>query len=258
MALSLKFHGDLPTLLRRPWRDRRKITRPFARRASVKDVVESFGLPHTEVGRLLVNGQEADFSFQVLDGLVIEVFPVTAPWHVFRPGLLRPEPLTAITFVVDVNVGKLARLLRMVGFDTAYDQGWNDEGLAVVAERERRILLSKDRGLLSRKRVEFGRYVRAEEPREQLREVVGLLGLGESLAPFSRCMACNGVLRPVAKGDIIDRLQPLTRKYYTTFSICPDCRRIYWPGSHLEKMEKDFLDRLHRTGSAECRKKQRD
>ncbi|NOX79827.1 MAG: hypothetical protein GXP57_01815 [Deltaproteobacteria bacterium] len=139
---------------------------------------------------------------------------------------------------MDVNVGKLARLLRMAGFDTLYDRCWKDDKLVALCCRERRILLTRDLGLLQRKQVEFGRYIRALGPSEQLLEVIGLLGLERHVVPFSRCMVCNCPLQPIAKEKINHRLQPLTRKYYNSFSRCPGCRRIYWPGSHLDGMRQ--------------------
>lgn len=241
MSFSLIFHGDLPKLLRHKWRGQRNITMPVNRRASIKDLVESLGLPHTEVGRLVASGQERDFSFIVHHGDEIDIHPVSTPWDIRTSCILRPGLLTKIAFVVDVNVGKLARLLRMVGLDTAYDRRWDDSELALVAEREKRILLTKDRGLLSRKMVVFGRYIRKEEPKEQLKEVIQLFNLDRYLAPFSRCMECNGLLVPVAKEEIIHRLLPLTRKYYNSFSICKDCQKVYWKGSHLTRMEEGVL-----------------
>jgi len=168
---SLTFHGDLPDLLHRRWRGRHRVIKTDSRRASIKDVIESFGLPHTEVGRLEVGGRPVDFSFVVEEDLAIEVFPVSPPWNVFNPTLLRPRPLTGIKFIVDVNVGKLARFLRMAGFDTLYDHRWQADKLAATCCRERRILLTRNLGLLQRKPVEFGRYIRSSVPNEQLPEV---------------------------------------------------------------------------------------
>ncbi len=238
MPSSLTFHGDLPDLLHRRWRGQHRVIKADTRRASIKDVIESFGLPHTEVGRLEVAGRQVDFSFVVEENLAIEVFPVSPPWNVFRPTPLRPRPLTEIKFIVDVNVGKLARFLRMAGFDTLYDRHWKDDTLAALCCRERRILLTRNLGILQRKQVEFGRYIRSLSPKEQLLEVIGLLGLERHIVPFSRCMVCNSPLQPIAKEKINHRLQPLTRKYYNSFSRCPGCRRLYWPGSHLDGMRK--------------------
>ena len=238
MPPSLTFHGDLPDLLHRRWRGRQRLIKADTRRASVKDVIESFGLPHTEVGRLEVQGRQVDFSLVVGEDLAIEIFPILPPWNVFDPTLLRPRPLTNIKFIVDVNVGKLARFLRMAGFDTLYDHRWKDDKLVALSCREQRILLTRDLSLLQRKQVEFGRYIRALCPNEQLLEVIGLLGLERHVVPFSRCMVCNTPLQPIAKEKIKHRLQPLTRKYYNSFSRCPGCRRIYWPGSHLDGMRQ--------------------
>lgn len=242
MPFSLNFHGDLPALLHRQWRNRRNFIQKNCRKTSIKDLIESFGLPHTEIGRLTVNEKSVDFSYQVSDGKTVNIYPVPMPWNVKRPSLLRPHPLEEIAFVVDVNVGKLARLLRMSGFNTSYDQQRDDAELASIAEIEKRILLSKDKGLLSRKKVEFGRYIRTSDPKNQLKEVIDLLDLRKEIRPFSRCMECNGILKPVMKRDIVNKLKPLTKKYYSIFSICASCGKIYWPGSHHEKMKQNFFD----------------
>ncbi|GAB4336468.1 MAG: hypothetical protein Kow0089_06720 [Desulfobulbaceae bacterium] len=140
--------------------------------------------------------------------------------------------------MVDINVGRLARYLRAAGFDVLYNPGWHDRDIARFMMRERRILLTRDKGLLMRKQVIFGRYVRAEKPVDQLEEIVELLGLRDRVAPFTRCLECNLPLVPVAKEEVDHLLEPLTRKYYTTFSRCDGCGRIYWPGSHTEKMRR--------------------
>jgi hypothetical protein len=155
---------------------------------------------------------------------------------VSSPTLLRPEVLGAVTFAVDMNVGKLATLLRMAGFDTFYRNDIFDPDLIEVALREKRILLSKDTDLLKRKEVVFGYLVREIHPEKQLAEVVHLYGIKEQFKPLSRCLRCNGVLQPSAKQEIIDQLEPLTKKYYDSFRRCRECGKIYWPGSHRDKM----------------------
>lgn len=240
MSAVYEFHGDLPSLLRKKWGDVRVIEQPVTRRASIKDVLESFGLPHTEIGEIKCRGRDVDFTFQVEDHHFFEIHPVRAPWNVTEKTLLRPEPLDMICFIVDVNVGRLARYLRMAGFDVLYDSGWHDAQITTMIERQPRIVLTRDLGLLKRKSVEFGRYVRSENPVEQLREVIHLLGLGNRLQPFTRCLECNTLLQAVAKQDVLHRLEPLTRKYYQTFSLCPTCDRVYWAGSHVEEMRLFF------------------
>lgn len=241
MPAEYEFHGDLPKLVRPKWLDDgRTIIQPVTRRASIKDVMESFGLPHTEIGKIECGGRDVDFSFPVEDRQFFSIHPVCAPWDVTEKTLLRPEPLDGITFIVDVNVGRLARYLRMAGFDVLYESGWRDEQIVAMLERQQRIVLTRDLGLLQRKRVEFGRYVRSEKPAEQLHEIIRLFGAEDKLQPFSRCLECNTLLDPVAKEDILHRLQPLTRKYYQTFSICPVCDKVYWAGSHIEEMRQFF------------------
>lgn len=238
MPSEFIFHGDLPDLLKPRWKPEKKFIFTVNRRASVKDVIESYGIPHTEVGRIESNGQQVGFSFLVEDELCFNVSGIEAPWDVTRPTLLRPLPLKELAFVVDVNVGRLAKYLRMAGFDTLYDYQWDDCRIVDIVEQTNRIVLSRDMGLLKRKQVEFGRYVRAVKPVDQLEEIVSLFDLAHEIKPFSRCLDCNTLLDQVDKKDILSRLEPLTVKYYNSFSLCRSCNKIYWPGSHREKMEK--------------------
>jgi hypothetical protein len=236
------FHGDLPSLLSRRWRPGHRVELSLGRRASVKDAVEALGPPHTEIGLLLAHGREIAFDHPVSEGDDIEVFPLVPPVDVSRPTLLRPVAFPEIRFIADVNVGKLARQLRMLGFDTAYRNDLDDDECAATALAEQRICLSKDRRLLKRSRILHGRLVRESEPRAQLREMVGFYGLGPHMAPFSRCLRCNHPLEPVAKAAVLPRLEPLTRKYYDVFDRCPRCDRIYWAGSHREQMKREIAD----------------
>ncbi|MCF6291224.1 MAG: Mut7-C ubiquitin/RNAse domain-containing protein [Desulfobacterales bacterium] len=237
MEIQLLLHGDLNLLLRqRRLRAEKRLCLPLRRRTSIKDLLESLGIPHAEISRLEVNGREVSFAHIVEPGDRIAARPLTPPVDFSVATKLRPEPLGATRFLVDVNVGKLAPWLRMAGFDTGYHPGLADRDLAGLAVREERILLTRDSGLLKHKIVVFGHLIRARQPDEQLREVVQLFGLGSRIRPFSRCMRCNGQLQPVAREEVFDRLEPLTRKYYHTFTRCEECDRIYWPGSHRARM----------------------
>ncbi len=167
-----------------------------------------------------------------------------APLDLFQPTLLRPQPIPRIAFVVDQNVGRLAPLLRLAGFDALYHHGISDPELAELTRQTRRILLSKDRELLKRKAIEFGHLVREIIPERQLAEVLTLFGIQAQAQPFSRCLRCNdGILEPVAKELILERLEPLTRQYYDEFFTCNRCHRIFWEGTHLQRMEQ-MLSRL--------------
>jgi uncharacterized protein with PIN domain len=149
---------------------------------------------------------------------------------------LRPVPLRDTRFVVDVNLGRLAQLLRLVGFDAWWTSNADDETLVDISLAQRRILLTRDRGLLKRRIVTHGVFVHSDDPEAQALEVIRRLDLGERLAPLTRCMRCNGELVAVRKEEVIDRLEPMTRRYYSDFVRCADCGRIYWPGSHHAKL----------------------
>lgn len=216
------------------------------RKASVKDMLESFGLPHTEIGFLRGGETNLDFSHIVEPEWKYTVQPVPEPWDVTVPTVLRPEPLPGVSFIVDVNVGRLARYLRAAGFDVLYDSRWSDKHIATLMKKEKRILLTRDMGLLMRKQIVFGRYVRAADPAIQLQEIIRLFGLEDRIRPFTRCLECNEVLQNVRKQDVFHRLEPLTKKYYDSFSVCPGCGRVYWAGSHIERMRRLFR------GYADC------
>ena len=228
----LVFHGNLRQLLAKGNAPEGRL--PVERRASIKDVLEAAGPPHTEVGRITCNGEETGFGHLVTSGERLDVYPITPPFQVDLPDRLRPRPLRGFRFRVDENVGRLAGLLRLAGFDTRYEPGVTDERLVRCAREEGRIVLSRDRGVLKRSEVDFGRLIRSVGPEEQLRETTSFFGLPAKAAPFSRCMRCNGLLRDAAKSEIADRLQEKTRRYYETFRMCPDCGRVYWEGSHVQ------------------------
>ncbi len=245
MPVNVILHDDLSSLTAGQRRRPQPLELKLTRRTSVKDFLEALGVPHTEVYRLTVNREETDFSAIVAEGDRIEAFGPPVPVDLSVPTRLRPEPLTAPRFACDANVGRLAELLRLAGFDTFYRRELPDAELAALAAREQRVLLTRDLGVLKRKEVVYGRLVRADAPYAQLREIVELYGLADRLQPLSRCLHCNSLLRPVAKEEIVDRLEPLTKKYYHEFRRCPDCRRIYWAGSHQERILNQ-LEKLRR------------
>lgn len=210
--------------------------RPFRPHQTVKDVIEAAGVPHTEVDLVLVNGEPVDFARRPQTGDRIAVYPVFETLDIGEINRLRPQPLRDVRFVVDVHLGRLARLLRLLGFDTRWSNDLDDETLAASAESEHRVVLTRDRGLLKRRRVTHGLFVHAERPVEQAAEVVQRLDLAARLAPFTRCLRCGGELAPVGKADIIDDLEPLTRRYFDEFQRCQGCGQIYWRGSHHARL----------------------
>ncbi len=209
----------------------------FERRASVKDMIESFGVPHTEVELILVNGQSVGFSHIVHDGDRVSVYPMFEALDI-RPLLhLREQPLRKPRFIADANVGRLARYLRLLGLDCRYRNDYIDTEIARIAVAENRIVLTRDRRLLRRKAITHGCFVRANDPREQVREVIRRFDLYRDIRPWNRCTECNGVLASVDKSAIEDQLQPLTRRYFDRFLCCPDCGKIYWQGSHVGRAQ---------------------
>lgn len=221
----------------------RVVSYPLKRRASIKDIVESLGVPHTEIGELRAGGLRPGWEYIPAGGERLEAESIFSPFDVTRPCPLRPNPLPDLRFICDVNVGKLAVLMRMIGADAWMENDWDDADIAAAAQKFGRVVLSKDSGLLKRKQIEFGRLVRSEDPDRQLREVVDFFGLRPDRF-FSRCLRCNTRLVPVEKSRIEHRLLPKTRKYFHEFFLCPACGRIYWSGSHMDKMR----DRLRAIG----------
>ncbi|WP_459937097.1 Mut7-C RNAse domain-containing protein [Desulfonatronum parangueonense] len=239
MSVLITFHGHLRDFASTS-RQGAKFEYPLHRRASVKDVIEAIGPPHTEVGEIHRNGQPISFDVLLEEGGELDVYPIAAPWDVTKASRLRPVPLAKLAFLVDENVHRLAELLRMIGLDAADCRGMTDAAIAAESASSGRVLLSRDHRLLRRSSIVFGRLVRAHRPWEQLKEIVDLFGLTPRIQAFSRCIHCNIRLEPRAKADIADRLEPLTRRYYEQFHECPACRRIYWAGSHHQRMLADL------------------
>ena len=201
----------------------------FSENPSVKHLIEAMGVPHTEVGGICVNGAQASFGYRVQHGDRIEVTPAFQ----LNEKQDRPKPL----FVLDNHLGQLAIYLRMLGFDTLYRNDYQDNELAQVTSQEERILLTRDRRLLMRKVVVYGYCIRNLDPRQQVVEVLHRFGLFGNFAPFQRCLRCNHPLQPISKQDVLDRLEPLTKRYYDEFHLCPVCDQVYWKGSHFERMQ---------------------
>jgi uncharacterized protein with PIN domain len=215
---------------------------PLRRRTSIKDLIEALGPPHPEVGRIEAEGALRDFAYLPRAGDRIRVAPLERPVDVRQADDLHPVSLQEARFVVDVNVGRLARKLRLLGFDAVYRPGWDDATIADKADSEGRIVLTKDIALLKRRVIVWGRWLRAEEPTRQLLEVLSVFGLKGPFATLTRCLDCNALLEPVDKAEIVHQLEPKTKKYYHDFSQCPDCGKIYWAGSHQERIMQWLRD----------------
>ncbi len=242
VQITLRFYAELNDFLPYSLRQR-AFTASVPAYHTVKHIIESFGIPHTEVDLILADDMPVDFTYRPRVGQRISVYPAFLSFDIAPLAHLHPSPLRRICFIADTHLGKLAGYLRMLGFDTLYRQDYADQEIAEIAAREKRIVLTRDRGLLKRNLVTHGLYIHATRPRQQVTEVVQRLQLAALTQPFTRCLACNYLLEEVDKQQIANRLPPNTEKYYDTFQHCPNCGRIYWKGSHYDKMQK-FIEEV--------------
>lgn len=250
--LLLTFHSNIKDLLYHTFRQDPVVRYPLSRNASIKDIIEALGIPHTEIGSIEKNLIQLDFSYIPQPGDRLDISPIGAGTGATEPSVLRPRPPKPYCFMVDINVARLTGLLRMAGFDTLSVLDLADlkskRDIAETSSSLGRILLSRDKELLKHREVTFGRLVRAQDPESQLYEIITLYNLQDKLSPFSRCMKCNTILVEVAKQSVLHRLEPLTEKYYDSFKRCGSCSSIYWRGSHHQKMLKLLEPILTDTG----------
>ena len=233
--VRLRFHGDLNAFLGSKAGDA-VIERRLAEKTSIKDIIESCGVPHPEVDLILIDEQTVGFDHTLTRGTTVEVFPVRNRGTVRTEKRLQTVGVTR--FVADGHLGGLTRNLRLLGFDVAYPKNADDRELLKVMARENRALLTRDRRLLMHRIVQYGYCPRSQNADEQTIEVVRRFDLSELIAPFARCLRCNAPLEEAAKADVIDKLEPLTKIYYERFRRCPGCKQIYWSGSHFPKLQK--------------------
>jgi hypothetical protein len=244
-SVTIRFYEELNDFLPA---DRRRL--PFAVRfppgCTVKAAIEDLGVPHTEVDLVLVDGESVGFAHRLRGGQRISVYPVFESLDIVGVTKVRPEPLREMRFVADVHLGTLARLLRMFGFDALFAQDCGDEEIARLSRERSRIVLTRDRGLLKRRIVTHGCLVRSLAPREQLAEVFARFDLigpalratGGCSGIFSRCMSCNEPLVRVEKSEVFPLLAPRVAEAYEEFSRCPGCGKLYWRGTHWERMRR--------------------
>ncbi|MGO4476876.1 Mut7-C RNAse domain-containing protein [Massilia sp. 2TAF26] len=235
VCATFRFYGELNDFLPRE-RKGREITTPCARMATTKHMIEALGVPHTEVELVLVNGDCAGLDLPLEEGDRVAVYPHFTRFDVSD---LRPAPSLPpgrICFVADAHLGGLARLLRMAGFDTIYDNSLSGDQVEALAADQERVVLTRDRALLKRRGIDFGCYVRAQRPEAQLHDLFEHFGLAERARPFTRCLHDNAPLRSVAKAEVLDRLPPQVAAVQDEFNTCDLCGRVYWKGSHWQRM----------------------
>jgi len=243
IKVYLQFHNSLNDFLP-PEKRNIEFSYAFKQQRSIKDLIESVGIPHTEIDLIIINSVSVTFNYQVINGEHIKVYPADAgTGNLTRSSNfihLQPEPIHPVKFILDVHLGKLARNLRMLGFDSLYQNTYKDAELAEISANENRILLSCDVKLLMRNNVIYGYFVRSRDPRQQLLEIISRFDLSNTLKPFSRCMQCNAEIHALDKQDIESQLLEDTRKYYNDFYQCSACSKIYWKGSHYRNMQQEI------------------
>jgi uncharacterized protein with PIN domain len=233
-----RFYAELNDFVP-PEKRQRTVEYPFDGPVSVKHMIEAAGIPHTEVEIILANGVSVGFEYLVQDGDRISVYPVFATIDISPVTQLRPPLPTPYRFILDNHLGRLARYMRLLGFDTLYlNDKADDPELAQIANDEGRIMLTRDRGLLKRSLVTYGYCLRTKDSMAQVTAVLHRYQLHDQIKPWTRCLRCNGLLQPVEKEVILHRLEPKTKRYFDEFQICGDCEQIYWRGSHFGKLEK--------------------
>lgn len=235
VTATFRFYEELNDFLA-PERRRRAFTCPCARRATTKHMIEALGVPHTEVELVLLNGESVDFGAVLREGDRVAVYPKFEALDITPLLRVRVQALRRTRFVADAHLGGLARLLRMTGFDTLYDNHFQDDEIERIAGAQERIVLTRDRELLKRRGITHGCYVHALHSARQLREIFDRLDLARSARPFTLCLNCNAPLRGIDKAQVAAALPPSVRERYQRFSTCDVCRGVFWEGSHWERM----------------------
>ena len=234
---TFRFYEELNDFLPR---HRRKVNfhAAFNDKRSIKDMIESIGVPHTEVDLILVNGQSVDFGYIVEDGDRVSVYPVFESLHIKGVSRLRDVPLRKTRFVADTNIGDIVRIMRLLGFDVLFDAGMSNREIIDVSNREKRIILTKSKSLLKFKEVSHGVFIHPGNPAEQVKGIMDRLDIKDQAKPFSRCLRCNGLLKGIAKEDVVNRIPEKTKACCDVYSVCQSCNRLYWNGTHVMKMKK--------------------
>lgn len=230
-----RFYAELNDFLTGGFR-RKLVPYVFMVSPSVKDAIESLGVPHPEVDLVVVNGASVGFDYRVCDGDRVAVYPVFESVDISPVLKLRPRPLRKTIFVLDTHLGKLARLLRMLGFDSLYRKDYEDNEIIQLSVEEHRIILTRDVTLLKAGAVTHGYWIRSILPNEQVREVLDRFDLFKSVRPFCRCMVCNSSITQIEKGAVLSDIPRKVRELHDEFFRCAGCRKIYWKGTHYTDM----------------------
>jgi len=234
------FHKSLTDFLS-PSLKHAAISYKFNGAPAIKDAIEAIGIPHTEVHIIVVNNCQVGFDYSLTDNDEVQVFPFEASREVLKNMLLQKP--AQVKFILDVHLGKLAKSLRMLGLDAMYKTNLSDKTIAEIAALEDRIVLTRDVGLLKHRAISYGYWLRSQNSEEQLSEVIKRYNLASEIKPFTKCIACNGDIIQVSKEAVLESLPAKTKEYFNEFFQCKNCKRVYWKGSHYERMI-EFIKQL--------------
>jgi uncharacterized protein with PIN domain len=238
----VRFYAELNDFLP-PEKRRRDIEVAFLVSPSIKDAIEALGVPHVEVDLILVDGYSVGFDHRLGNGERVSVYPMFESLDISPATRLQDRPLRRPTFVADVHLRKLARLLRLLGLDVLHSNFYTDPELVRTSRNEGRILLTRDRALLKHGGLTRGYWVRSVHAQEQAVEVVRRFDLSRQASPFTRCPLCNGILRQTAKDEALDRIPPRTADWLDDYFECTTCGKLYWHGTHAKRIRAS-IDRI--------------
>lgn len=247
-TIQFRFYEELNNFLpperRKVWFEHRFFGRP-----TVGDLIESLGVPHTGVDLILVNGESVDFFYCVKHGDRISVYPVFESLDISSITHLRAQSLREPKFIIEASLGKLAKYLRLLGFDTLYRTDYSFSSVIEIAKKDKRIVLTREEGKLSKgKMITHGYRIKAMDPKKQTEEIIVKFDLFSKINPFSICLECNVKIIAVEKNKIVNRLPLNIGRHFNEFCICPKCKRIYWPGSHYRTMS-EFIRQIRKRES---------
>lgn len=241
-----RFYEELNDFLA-PIKRKRMVAYDFQGNPSVKHAIEAMGVPHPEVDLILANGRSVDFGYRLVNEDRVSVYPVFESLDISPVVRLRPEPLRKSTFVLDVHLGKLARMMRLLGFDCLYQNDYEDSEIVRISVEQNRIILTRDRHLLQAGAVTRGYWVRSGFVDAQLQEVLQRFDLFSQIQSFRRCLLCNGAIEETPKANVLDQLEPKTIRYYNRFFQCGQCGQVYWKGTHFDKLQERIGQFINRT-----------
>lgn len=235
--IKIRFYEELNYFIEKKYK-KKEIECEYKKNSTVKKIIEDFGVPHSEVDLILVNGISTDFNYKVKDKDRISVYPAFESFDIKEESRVRQEPLRRTNFILDVHLGKLARYLRICGFDTLYRNDYKDEEIVEISKKEKRIILTRDKGLLKRKKVTHGYYVKKQNIKEQIEEIIKRFQLEKILKILSICPVCNSKIENIKKQDIKNKVPEYIYKTKNDFKYCPNCEKVYWKGTHWKNINQ--------------------